>query len=116
MSNKGLEAFLQAVLDDDNLQEQLKTGINERGIESSHELVDLAVEIGAEHGFEFSRDDAQVSIDKMIMAGQRGPELSSAELDRVAGGVPAEGGYAPQSSPRDGVVQKFQLERFTIGP
>ena len=114
MSDKGLEAFMQAILDDGNLQEQLKTGINERGIESSNELADLAVEIGAEGGFEFSRDEARVSIDKMITASQQGAELTPEELDQVAGGIGES--YGVQRAPNVSLLQNLQLDKLRIVP
>ena len=114
MSDKGLEAFMQAILDDNNLQEQLKTGINERDIESSSQFADLAVEIAGERGYEFSRDEARVSIDKMITAGQRGAELTPEELDQVAGGI--DSSYSVQPSLNVSLVQNLRVDKLRILP
>ncbi len=117
MPDNDFEGFLQAILDRSDLQEQLKTEINQRGIETSYQLADLAVEMGGERGFDFSREDARVSIDELIMAGQRDQELSQDELDRVAGGVGMAAGksYAQKPSVVQEVSQTFQLDRLKIG-
>ena len=116
MSDTSFEEFLQAILDRSDLQEQLKTQIDQRGIETSYQLADLAVEMGSERDFDFSREEARVSIDELIMAGQREAELTPDELDRVAGGVryvPKNYAHAP-SKVRE-VSQTFHLDRLKIG-
>jgi hypothetical protein len=118
MSDTSFEEFLQAVLDRNDLQEQLKTEINQRGIETSYQLADLAVEMGGERGFDFSREDARVSIDELIMAGQRGAELTEEELARVTGGAgmaERAGEYASKASIGREVTQSFRLDKLKIG-
>jgi hypothetical protein len=87
MSDDSFERFLQAVLDRSDLQERLKTEIDSRGIESTQGLADLAVEMGGEHGYDFSRETARQSIDGLIAERHRQPELTDEELATVAGGA-----------------------------
>jgi len=117
MSDNSFEKFLQAVLDRSDLQEQLKSEIDRRGVESSYELADLAVEIGTERGFDFTHETARISIDDLIAAGQRGAELGDEELERVAGGIgPAQAAaYATESPVSREVTQSFRLDKLRIG-
>jgi hypothetical protein len=117
MAQNDFEGFLQAILDRGDLQEKLKTQIDERGIDNSGDLADLAVEIGTELGFDFTRETAQLSIDELIAAEQQGAELTNHELDRVAGGAAMDFAkdYAADSSIGRDVTRSFRLNKMKIG-
>jgi hypothetical protein len=88
MSDNSFEEFLQAVIARTDLQERLKLEIDRRGISSSNELAGLASEMGSASGFDFSADEARLSIDEMITVAHRyDDELDEEALDRVAGGL-----------------------------
>ena len=118
MSDNSFEDFLRAVMARSDLQEQLKTEIDQRGVESSYELADLAVEIGTERGFDFTHRTARISIDDLIAAGQQNAGLGDERSDGAAGGSehPEHGGKTAADQPISlEVSQSFRLDKMKIG-
>jgi hypothetical protein len=109
MAQTDFEGFLQAILDRRDLQKRLRTQIDEQGIETSRELADLAVEIGTERGYDFTRETAQLSIDELIAAEQQGAQLANEELERVARAGDDSG---PSIDPN--ITQSFRLDKLKI--
>jgi predicted ribosomally synthesized peptide with nif11-like leader len=98
MSERDLQRFLQAILDDGELQEQLKTEINQRGIDSPGKLAELAVEVGRGRGFELTTEEVRASMDKMSAVDDTA--LTEDELDIVAGGAAAGKEYSAKPANR----------------
>lgn len=80
MSVGQIEQFYGRVSKDPAMFNQLAAGT-----QTPDEFIDKAVALGAQTGFSFSRDEADVWIKKQIEAKANG-ELSDLQLEGVAGG------------------------------
>ncbi len=79
MSTEAVKKFLDLAQADSDLRDKVKTVVNERGEESSFELVELA----ASHGCEFTATE----LAEYVVSMNAGAELSEVELESVAGGI-----------------------------
>ena len=77
MANQAIEGFYQKVMSDPSLQEQFKGAADEQA------FVNLAVKLGAQHGYSFTAEDVRA---RMKQGGAGGGELSDKELETVVGG------------------------------
>ena len=79
MSKEAVEGFYRKVLQDAALQDKFRTAPNEEA------FVQLAVDLGAKHGFSFTAAEVRARLKEE--AGKLRGELSDRELEAVAGGA-----------------------------
>lgn len=85
MASSRLQEFIQMVSEDEHLQEQLKTIINERCPETTEALAQICVDMARDHDFELSLAELHTFV-KNMAADPEGIELTDEELASVAGG------------------------------
>lgn len=79
MSTEAVTRFLQLLADN----EQMRAELESRG-KTAQERIAAAVELGADHGFEFTPDECTVVLDALNK--HLSGELTDSELEAVSGG------------------------------
>lgn len=85
MSVEQVKKFYEQIQEEEDLQSEFE------GPETEEALVEKAVALGSEHGFEFSAEDVKTVMEQ---ARAEAEELDEAELEDVAGGLPSNAGVA----------------------